>query len=65
MKLVYFQMIYPEFQTLYDQLIAQGSISLYEGLLVGVAIEELDIADLEEQLEGSNKSGYYKIVYKS
>jgi hypothetical protein len=40
----------PTFQSLYDQLIAQGSISLYEGLLVGKAIEELDIADLEAQL---------------
>ena len=40
----------PEFQALYDQLIAQGSVSLYEGLLVGVVIEELDIADLEDQL---------------
>jgi hypothetical protein len=40
----------PAFQALYDQLIAQGSVSLYEGLLVGVAIEELDIADLEYQL---------------
>jgi len=40
----------PNFQALYDQLIAQGSVSLYEGLLVGKAIEELDIADLEAQL---------------
>lgn len=39
-----------EFQTLYDQLIAQGNVSLTEALLVGVAIEELDIADLDEQL---------------
>ncbi|HCY75194.1 MAG TPA: ferritin [Ignavibacteriales bacterium] len=40
----------PAFQTLYGQLILQGSVSLYEGLLVGVGIEELDIADLENQL---------------
>jgi hypothetical protein len=40
----------PAFQALYDQLITQGSVSLYEALLVGVAIEELDIADLEAQL---------------
>ena len=38
------------FQTLYDNLIAQGSISSYQGLLVGVAIEELDIVDLDYQL---------------
>ncbi len=41
---------YPEFQELYNQLMTQGSISLYEGLLVGVAIEEMDIADLDYQL---------------
>jgi hypothetical protein len=38
------------FQALYDQLVAQGSVSLNDALLVGVAIEELDIADLEDQL---------------
>jgi hypothetical protein len=44
--------VFPDatFQALYDQLIAQGSVSLNEALLVGVAIEELDIADLENQL---------------
>ena len=44
--------VFPDatFQALYDQLIAQGNISLHEALLVGVAIEELDIADLEYQL---------------
>ncbi len=40
----------PTFQELYDQLIMQGSVSLNEALLVGVAIEELDISDLEDQL---------------
>jgi len=44
--------VFPDatFQALYDQLIAQGSVSLNDALLVGVAIEELDIADLEDQL---------------
>ncbi len=44
--------VFPDetFQALYDQLIAQGSVSLNEALLVGIAIEELDIADLEDQL---------------
>jgi len=44
--------VFPDatFQALYDQLIAQGSVSLNDALLVGVAIEELDIADLENQL---------------
>jgi len=40
----------PQFQLLYDQYIQQGSQSLNEALLVGKAIEELDIADLTFQL---------------
>ena len=37
-----------ELQAAYDQLVAQGSKSLEDALQVGVSIEELDIADLEE-----------------
>lgn len=37
-------------QTLYNQLIAQGSQSVGEAYKVGVAIEELDIADLKADL---------------
>ena len=48
---------YPDFQDLYDQYIAQGNQSLYQALLAGVAIEELDIADLEEQLELATNPG--------
>jgi hypothetical protein len=40
----------PQFQQLYDQYIAQGSVSLYDALLAGKTIEELDIVDLENQL---------------
>jgi hypothetical protein len=40
----------PQFQQLYYQLVQQGNQSLQEALLVGKAIEELDIADLEYQL---------------
>jgi hypothetical protein len=40
----------PQFQLLYDQFIQQGNQSLQEALLVGKAIEELDIADLTFQL---------------
>lgn len=40
----------PQFQQLYDNYILQGSQSLNEALLVGKAIEELDIADLTFQL---------------
>lgn len=40
----------PVFQALYDQFILQGQVSLYEALLVGKAIEEIDITDLSFQL---------------
>ncbi|AFH47977.1 Hypothetical protein IALB_0265 [Ignavibacterium album JCM 16511] len=40
----------PQFQALYDQFITQGSISAYEAFMVGKTIEELDIADLDNQL---------------
>lgn len=37
-------------QTLYSQLVAQGSGSLVEGLKVGAAIEELDMLDINTHL---------------
>lgn len=37
-------------QALYNQLIAQGSVSLEEAMKVGVLIEETDIADLQARL---------------
>lgn len=40
----------PQFQALYDQFILQGSVSAYEAFMVGKTIEELDIADLQNQL---------------
>ncbi len=40
----------PDLQSLYDQLITQGSISLADALKVGGAIEEIDILDLEANL---------------
>lgn len=42
-------------QDLYDQLIEQGSRSLADALLVGGAIEEIDILDLQESLEEVKK----------
>lgn len=42
---------YPELQDLYDQLVANGGISLTDALEVGVVIEEADIADLREALK--------------
>ena len=40
----------PDFQTLYDTLVAQGSASAIDALYVGATIEDMDIADLEELL---------------
>lgn len=40
----------PKLQSLYNQLIAQGSKSVADALKVGVAIEEIDIRDLDERL---------------
>lgn len=40
----------PSLQALYDRLVAQGSTSLQDAYEVGVAIEELDIADLNADL---------------
>jgi len=42
-----------EIQALYDQLMEKGALSLQDALEVGVAIEETDIADLEEKIEGA------------
>lgn len=38
----------PDFQELYDNLVAEGSADITAAYEVGVKIEELDIADLEE-----------------
>ena len=40
----------PQLQQLYDQLVAQGSESFVEALVVGATIEDLDIADLMVRL---------------
>lgn len=42
----------PEVQALYDELLAQGSESVEAALQVGVFVEETDIADLTEAVEG-------------
>jgi len=44
----------PELQKLYDSLIAQGSVSIEEAIKVGIAIEELDIKDLQELINSSS-----------
>lgn len=40
----------PDLQALYNKLIAQGSTSVTEAYKVGIAIEEMDITDLKEDM---------------
>lgn len=56
-----------ELQTLYDTLVAQGGESLADALLVGAAIEEIDILDLQEFLaetEDASVSEVYQNLLK-
>ena len=41
-------------KTLYDQLVAEGSVSVEEALRVAVLVEEVDIQDLEIRSEGTS-----------
>ena len=50
----------PAFQGLYDELIAKGT-NLTEALKVGVAIEELDIADLEKAIESTEATNLLRV----
>jgi hypothetical protein len=43
----------PAIQQLYDQLVADGSVSLEAALAVGALIEELDISDLQARMAGT------------
>jgi len=54
----------PDLQALYDQLIAQGSQSLQDALLVGAAIEEIDILDLEERMAQTDEADI-QLVYQN
>jgi hypothetical protein len=51
----------PDLQELYDDLIEAGEVSLEEALKVGVAIEELDIADLERALTETDKRNIERV----
>jgi hypothetical protein len=50
-----------ELQELYDALIAQGSSDLIEALLVGGAIEEIDILDLVEYIDGTDHADIARV----
>jgi len=54
----------PEMQKLYDDLVAQGSKSLLEALIVCVTIEDLDIYDLDVAIKETSQSDI-KTVYEN
>jgi len=54
----------PSLQALYDQLIAQGSVSLEEALNVGTLIEQTDIADLQTRIAQTDNSDI-QLVYNN
>ncbi len=51
----------PDLKELYDDLIETGEVSLEEALKVGVEIEELDIADLEQALTETDKRNIERV----
>lgn len=54
----------PVFETLYEDLVTQGSQSQIDALLVGAAIEDLDIFDLQERLDNTGNE-YIIQVYSN
>jgi hypothetical protein len=54
----------PELQSLFNQLVAQGSESLNEALIVGATIEDMDIFDLANAL-GRTDNEDIQLVYEN
>lgn len=52
-------------QGLYDTLVAQGSASLIDALLVGTAIEEIDIIDIQNLVDALEGNDDIELVYES
>lgn len=51
----------PVFQAMYDDMVAQGSESLNEAAQVGIAIEELDIADLQAAIDAGQPADIERV----
>lgn len=51
----------PTLQSLYDQLVAQGSLSIADALKVGAAIEEIDILDLQQRIAQADKADIVRL----
>jgi hypothetical protein len=54
----------PALQALYNQLIAQGSVSLDEALKVGILIEQTDISDLQARLAQTDNADI-QLIYNN
>lgn len=50
-----------DLQALYNDLVSQGSLSLEDAMLVGGAIEEIDILDLQEYLAGTSDGAIIEV----
>lgn len=53
-----------DLQKVYNDLLAKGSVSVEEALVVGATVEDLDIADLQRYLSKTNNSNI-KLVYEN
>ena len=51
----------PVFQAMYDDMVAEGSTSLQAAANVGIAIEELDIADLQAALDAGQPADISRV----
>lgn len=54
-----------DLQMLYDTLVARGSASLYDGLVVGALIEDLDIVDLDDNMAQVVENDDILLVYNN
>jgi hypothetical protein len=54
----------PDLQALYDQLVAQGSLSIGDAFKVGAAIEEIDILDLQTRFTQTDNADI-QLVYNN
>lgn len=51
----------PVFQAMYDDMVAQGSASLADAAQVGITIEEVDIADLQDALDAGQPADIERV----
>ena len=55
----------PALQGLYDVLVARGSATLIDALMVGAEIEEIDLIDIEERLVDVSENDDIVLVYEN